>query len=77
MTQPRKMHADEVGIDTSLVSQLIAGQFPEWSDLELEPARSAGTDNAIFRLGDHMGVRLPKIHWAVDQVTRSSNGSVG
>jgi aminoglycoside phosphotransferase (APT) family kinase protein len=65
---PPKMHADEIGVDRSLVVKLIATQFPHWSDLEIQPARSAGTDNAIFRLGDHMGIRLPKIHWAVHQV---------
>ena len=70
VTQPRKMHADEIGVDTRLVRRLIAAQFPKWSDLELERAKSAGTDNAIFRLGDRMGVRLPKIHWAVDQVDK-------
>lgn len=26
---------------------------------------SAGTDNALFGLGDHLVVRLPRIQWAV------------
>ena len=29
---------------------------------------SAGTDNALYRLGDDMAVRLPRIHWAVKDV---------
>ncbi len=29
---------------------------------------SNGTDNAIYRLGDELGLRLPRIHWAVHQV---------
>jgi len=62
------MHADEVDIDVSLVSRLLGAQFPQWADLPLEPVQSAGTDNAIYRLGDDMAVRLPRIDWAVGQV---------
>ena len=51
-----KMHADEVDTDVSLVSRLLAEQFPQWAELPLEPVRSAGTDNAIYRLGDDMAV---------------------
>jgi aminoglycoside phosphotransferase (APT) family kinase protein len=46
---------------------LLAAQFPHWADLPIEPVRSAGTDNAIYRLGDDMAVRLPRIHWATGQ----------
>lgn len=66
----RKMHADEVHIDASLVRRLLAGQFPHWAGLHLEPVQSAGTDNAIYRLGDHMCVRLPRIDWATMQVDK-------
>ncbi len=64
------MHADEVDIDASLVGRLLAAQFPQWADLPIAPVRSAGTDNAIYRLGDDMAVRLPRIHWAVGQVDK-------
>ena len=63
-----KMHADEVYTDISLVSRLLAEQFPEWADLSIASVPSAGTDNALYRLGDDMVVRLPRIHWAVGQV---------
>ena len=65
-----KMHADEMEIDVSLVVRLVAAQFPQWADLPIEPVRSAGTDNALYRLGDEMVVRLPRIHWAVGQVQK-------
>jgi aminoglycoside phosphotransferase (APT) family kinase protein len=42
--------------------------FPQWADLPIEPVHSAGTDKAIYRLGDDMAVRLPRIHWATGQV---------
>ena len=55
-----KMHADELGTDVSLVRRLLAAQFPQWADLRIRPVRSSGSDNAIYRLGDDMAVRLPR-----------------
>lgn len=54
------MHPDEPDIDERLVRGLLAAQFPEWARLSLAPVESAGTDNAIFRLGDDLAVRLPR-----------------
>ena len=62
------MHPDEVLVDEALVRRLVAGQFPDWKDLPITPVPYSGTDNAIFRLGDDMVVRLPRIHWATAQV---------
>jgi aminoglycoside phosphotransferase (APT) family kinase protein len=64
------MHADELDIDVPLVRRLLAAQFPQWADLPLELVRSAGTDNAIYRLGDDMAVRLPRIRGATEQVEK-------
>ncbi|NKQ35791.1 MAG: aminoglycoside phosphotransferase family protein [Chloroflexi bacterium] len=55
------MHIDEVDVDVFMVGRLLAAQFPQWADLPLTPLVSAGTDNAIYRLGDDMAVRLPLI----------------
>jgi aminoglycoside phosphotransferase (APT) family kinase protein len=62
------MHADEADIDISLVRRLLAAQFPHWADLPVEPVDSSGTDNAMYRLGDDMAVRLPRIKGAVGNV---------
>ena len=64
------MHADEVATDASLVRRLLAEQFPDWADLPIARVPSAGTDNAIYRLGGDMAVRLPRIEWADGQVER-------
>lgn len=64
------MHADEVNTDGTLVRRLLVAQFPQWAGLSIEPVPSAGTDNAIYRLGEGMVVRLPRIHWAVSQVEK-------
>jgi aminoglycoside phosphotransferase (APT) family kinase protein len=63
-----KMHADEVDTDSSLVARLLAGQFPQWAHLPLSPVPCAGTDNAIYRLGDGLAVRLPRVAGATEQV---------
>lgn len=65
-----KMHADERAIDRSLVARLLAGQFPQWANLPLTPIPSAGTDNAIYRLGDRLAVRLPRIEGAIGQISK-------
>lgn len=62
-----RMHANEVEIDASLVKQLLAAQFPQWAELPLKRVKSSGTDNAIFRLGEDMAVRMPRIEWATGQ----------
>jgi aminoglycoside phosphotransferase (APT) family kinase protein len=55
-----RLHADEVDIDGSLVRRLLEEQFPQWASLAIARVPSAGTDNAIFRLGIDMAVRLPR-----------------
>jgi aminoglycoside phosphotransferase (APT) family kinase protein len=64
------MHADEVETDESLVRRLLVAQFPRWSDLPIERVVSTGTDNAIYRLGDDMSVRLPRVEWAIGQIDK-------
>jgi aminoglycoside phosphotransferase (APT) family kinase protein len=54
------MHADELEIDGELVGRLLAEQFPDWTDRPLARVLPAGTDNAIFRLGDDLAVRLSR-----------------
>lgn len=64
------MHDDELDINETLVKQLLSAQFPEWSNLDLKRIKSDGTDNAIYRLGADMCVRLPRIHWAANDVEK-------
>jgi aminoglycoside phosphotransferase (APT) family kinase protein len=61
------MHADELDVDVALARRLLLGQFPHWADLSLDRVEPSGTDNAIYRLGDSMSVRLPRIGWAASQ----------
>jgi aminoglycoside phosphotransferase (APT) family kinase protein len=67
-----RMHADEVGTDVTLVRRLIAGQFPRWAGLAVTPVDSYGTDHDIYRLGDRLAVRLPRIGWATGQAAKEA-----
>lgn len=63
------MHDDEVAIDSRLVSRLLADQFPEAAGSPIREVKSTGTVNAVYRLGDHLAVRLPRVErWAGDLV---------
>lgn len=61
------MHDHEITIDVPLVRQLLQEQFPQWANFSLEPIKSIGTDNAIFKLGLDKCIRLPRIP-GVDKV---------
>lgn len=67
-----KMHADEVETDVALMGRLLAGQFPHWAELPIEPVASYGTDHDIYRLGDHLAARLPRIGWATSQAAKEA-----
>ncbi|MGP3970402.1 aminoglycoside phosphotransferase family protein [Streptomyces sp. 6N223] len=70
--QPARMHADEVVTSPALVRRLLAGQFPQWAGLPVAPVDSYGTDHTIYRLGDRMSVRLPRIGWATGQAAKEA-----
>jgi len=62
-----KMHDGEVDIDARVVRRLVAAQFPRFGDLPVHAVRSTGTVNAIYRLGDRLCARLPRMReWEGD-----------
>ncbi|UUN31550.1 phosphotransferase [Streptomyces sp. FIT100] len=61
---------DEVAIDEELVRRLLDAQFPHWSDLPIASVPVSGMDNATFRLGDRLSVRLPRFPRWAGQVER-------
>ncbi len=67
-----RMHADQVETDVALVRRLLAGQLPQWAGLPVEPVASYGTDHDIYRLGDHLAARLPRIGWATSQAAKEA-----
>ena len=64
------MHADEIEIDEAMVGRLLADQFPQWARLEVRRREPWGTDNALFRLGERLCVRLPRTPASAGQVEK-------
>ena len=56
-----KMHDGEAEIDVALVRRLVTAQFPRLAGLQVCQVRSTGTVNAIYRLGDQLCARLPRL----------------
>lgn len=68
----RRMHKGQVETSPDLVTRLLAGQFPEWLRPEITLVKSFGTDHDIYRVGDDLCVRLPKIEWATAQAEKEA-----
>ncbi|MFE6151438.1 aminoglycoside phosphotransferase family protein [Streptomyces sp. NPDC057889] len=66
----RKLRPEEADIDASLVRRLVDAQFPEWAGLPLTEVVSAGTSNAMYRLGEDMAVRLPRLAGSAQDVDK-------
>jgi aminoglycoside phosphotransferase (APT) family kinase protein len=66
------MHDGEIATDVSLVDELIGTQFPRWHGLPITQVVHGGTDHAIYRLGDELAVRLPRIAWSQGQAERDA-----
>jgi len=57
-------------IDETLVMQLIAEQFPQWSKFPIKAVKLSGHDNRTFHLGKEMLVRLPSAEGYAAQVQK-------
>ncbi len=67
---PPRLHDDEVDIDESIVRRLLGDQMPGLGGLPLQRVPSGGTDNAVFRLGADLAVRMPLRPGAVDGLVK-------
>ncbi|MFF3482137.1 aminoglycoside phosphotransferase family protein [Streptomyces sp. NPDC002701] len=70
MAPAAKMNPGEFDIDAGLVERLVGEQFPAWAGLPVQQVVSAGTDNAMYRLGDDLVVRLPRQPGGAGQVEK-------
>ena len=65
------MRSTEMSIDDEVqVRRLIADQFPEWAALPVTEGPTHGTDNRMYRLGDDLVVRLPRLQSAAETVRK-------
>ena len=53
------MHSDQIDINAAHVTELIADQFPQFRGEEIIELDTAGTVNAIFRIGTKHAARFP------------------
>jgi aminoglycoside phosphotransferase (APT) family kinase protein len=53
------MHQDQLEIGVGAVRRLVDEQFPRWRALPIRAVSTAGTVNAIFRLGEDLAIRFP------------------
>ena len=67
-----RMHADELDISPDLAKSLVAQQFPHLAHLPIEKVSSAGTENTIFRLGQDLAIRMPRVIGAAKQAEREA-----
>ncbi len=68
---------EELDLDTGIVGRLVGAQFPQWSHLIVREVSQTGTDHAIFRLGEHLAVRLSRGAGASRTGTGATAGTVG
>ncbi|GCD89007.1 aminoglycoside phosphotransferase family protein [Nocardioides sp. LS1] len=61
------MHEGEVVATVEQVTALVHGQFPQWADLPVTAVPIGGSDHALFRIGDELVARMPRMDWALDQ----------
>jgi aminoglycoside phosphotransferase (APT) family kinase protein len=66
------MHDDEIDVDEHLVRELLEAQMPTLAGDQLTKVEPWGTDNAIWRLGCDLVIRLPRVHWAAGQADRDA-----
>ncbi len=53
------MHEDQLEVRANTVRRLVKEQFPQWENLAVREMPTAGTVNAIFRIGDELAARFP------------------
>lgn len=54
-----QMHPDQLPVPLASVRELVDRQFPEWQALSITAVTSAGTVNALFRIGERLVARFP------------------
>jgi aminoglycoside phosphotransferase (APT) family kinase protein len=60
-----RLHEHELTVDDALVARLVAAQLPELAHLPVTAVGSSGTVNAVYRLGEDLYARLPRVlEWA-------------
>jgi aminoglycoside phosphotransferase (APT) family kinase protein len=54
------MHQDDLPVTDALIHALLERHTPQWADQPVNRVTSSGTDNALYRIGDHLVLRIPR-----------------
>jgi aminoglycoside phosphotransferase (APT) family kinase protein len=54
------MHKDDLPVTDALIRELLAKHTPHWADQPLHRVNSSGTDNALYRIGNGLVLRVPR-----------------
>jgi aminoglycoside phosphotransferase (APT) family kinase protein len=71
------MHEGQLSVTAEMAGNLVGSQFREYAGLQIEPVRSEGTVNAIFRIGEHLAARFPLRPDDVDATRRRLETEAG
>ena len=69
----RTMDAEDLLLDENSLRQLLSEQIPHLAEMPLRRVESSGTDNAIYRLGSRMMLRIPRRASAVVLLKKELN----
>lgn len=59
------MHPDDLPVNDAMIRALVTQHAPQWAALPLQRVDSSGTDNAMFRIGSELVLRIPRRRSAV------------
>ncbi len=65
-----RIHDDDVDTSEVVARALLVEQCPQWAGRPLQLLRSSGTDNTMWRLGNDLVMRLPRMSRAVDSLRK-------
>ncbi len=63
------MH-DDIAPEETAIQRLLLEMTPQWADLPVRRLISSGTDNAIYRIGEQLLLRLPRREAAANLVAK-------
>ncbi len=64
------MHDDDMLPEESVIQRLLSEVTPQWAELPVRRLVSSGTDNALYRLGDELLLRLPRREAAAKLISK-------
>jgi aminoglycoside phosphotransferase (APT) family kinase protein len=54
------MHLDDLPVTDTLICELLERHTPQWSKEPVHRVNSSGTDNALYRIGNGLVLRIPR-----------------